>query len=85
MNDKSQDERTKTIDAYKKSLIAFIIAVFSEFGISIGPFRLVFVLLIILQVGSKLIKIKSKSSTQVAFPLHIGHISLLPYSSQHSL
>ena len=43
MNGKSQDERIKTIDAYKKSLIAFIIAVFSEFGMSIGPFWLVFV------------------------------------------
>jgi len=39
MNGKSQDERTKTIDAYKKGLIV----VFSEFRISIGPFWLVFV------------------------------------------
>ena len=39
MNGKSQDERTKTTDAYKKGLIV----VFSEFRISIGPFWLVFV------------------------------------------
>lgn len=42
-NNKS-DESKKIKSAIKKSIIAFIIAVFSEIGLTIAPFWLVFVL-----------------------------------------
>ena len=42
-NDNS-DDAEKTKDALKKALLAFMIALFAEFGLTIAPFWLVFTL-----------------------------------------